>query len=137
MVVQTQQLDPQAVSELPRPLRAKNVCLVPTVGALEDAHVLHQAQNLQGDGMVIISSTSHAGFGVRTKASAQITGTLTFLNISAPLRASSRAKSCGVDTMTAPDNTDANVNVALTPCQPVRPSRVEILVGVCICLNPP
>lgn len=52
-VVQTQQLDPQGVSELPGPLRAKNVRLVPTVGALEDAHVLHQAQNLQGAGMVV------------------------------------------------------------------------------------
>lgn len=34
-----------------------------------------------------------------------ITGTLTFLNISAPLRASSRAMSWGVDTMTAPETT--------------------------------
>lgn len=63
------------------------------------------------------SSTSHAGF----KASAQITGTLTFLNISAPLRASSRAKSCGVDTMTAPDNAEANVNEAKSTCPSVRP----------------
>lgn len=30
------------------------------------------------------------------------TGTLTFLNISAPLRASNRAMSCGVETITAP-----------------------------------
>lgn len=37
------------------------------------------------------------------KAQSQLfTGTLTFLNISAPLRASSRAMSCGVDTITAP-----------------------------------
>lgn len=49
MVVQTQHLDPQAASEPSGPFRAKNVCLVLTVGALEDAHVLHQAQNLQGD----------------------------------------------------------------------------------------
>ena len=37
-----------------------------------------------------------------THTHTQITGTLTFLNISAPLRASSRAMSCGVDTITAP-----------------------------------
>lgn len=38
----------------------------------------------------------------RSETERRVTGTFTFLNISAPLRASSRAMSCGVDTMTAP-----------------------------------
>lgn len=68
--------------------------------------------------------------GMRIKASAQITGTLTFLNISAPLRASSRARSWGVDTMTAPDNTDADVNVERTRNHPVLSVRTGDTCGM-------
>lgn len=49
-----------------------------------------------------MSSCDSASRAVRILTGAQITGTLTLLNISAPLRASSSAMSCGVDTMTAP-----------------------------------
>lgn len=82
--------------------------LVGTVGTHEDAHVLHQTENLREHptGPPVTShlaALSLAGIS----AEVQVTGTLTFLNISAPLRASSRAMSCGVDTMTAPESTDA------------------------------
>lgn len=79
--------------------------LVLTVGTLEDANVLHQAENLQErQTHYVIALTALSLVGILTVG--QITGTLTFLNISAPLRASSRAMSCGVDTMTAPESTD-------------------------------
>lgn len=43
----TQKSDAQTVCELPGPVRAEDVSLVVTVGTLEDAHVLHQTENLQ------------------------------------------------------------------------------------------
>lgn len=55
-VGRTQDLDPQGLGELPGPVRAKDVRLVLTVGALEHAHVLHQAQDLQGDGTLLMGT---------------------------------------------------------------------------------
>lgn len=75
-------------------------------GALEDAHVLNQTQNLQERKyhFLLYSSTQPESNSlcIHWHTHQHITGTFTFLNISAPLRASSRAMSCGVDTITAP-----------------------------------
>lgn len=84
----TQELDSQSVGQLTGPVGAEDVSLVLTLGTLEDAHVLNQAEDLQRERAAVTGSLSEG-----LEAGFNITGTLTFLNISAPLRASSRAMS--------------------------------------------